>query len=251
MPTDRWYASIENGRHGPMTFAELVHLAEVGRLQPTDHVWQPDYPEWVEARSVPHLGVLSAEVPVVKPPNRVWPSDTLPLWVLSGVVLCFVLHFGQRRFGEEQALSAKSSPGEGRGGPALVATSTKEVPSVEVRICNHTETPKLYTSIAYYDNLRGDWVARGWYPVGEGKCLTAMRNVVPPVFVYAESKDGTAFWGGEGEEAAKFCLDGEGGFVLPQKTCDSAAAPESLRHEDFRELKLQGSGGVQTWELSD
>ncbi len=229
---EKWYALVKDAsgaeqRLGPMSFAELVHLHETGRLPPGGLVWQPDYPAWRTAAEVEGLAPSTPKRRATQP--RDWPSDALPLWILAGIVACFVLHFSQRRFDHAAQPQVAARPGL----PAAV---------VEVEICNRTDVPKVYTTVAYYDSLRHDWVARGWYPVASGTCTLPLKNLKPPVFVYAETKDGKRQFG-DAEDGVRFCIDGDLGFILPQKSC-------SGRRAAFRELKAAGSGDRLTWEVA-
>lgn len=234
---DQWYALVKDAqgveqRLGPMPFAELVHLYEVGRLTDAGLVWQPAYPGWRSAAEVEGLRPARGGEAATTRPARPWPGDALPLWILAGIVLCFVLHFAQRREG------AAAKP----LGQAPRAEEPRPAAQVEVEICNRTNTPKLYASVAYYDVLQRDWVARGWYPVAQGSCLVPLKNLKPPVFVYAESKDGKESFGDEAE-GIRFCIDGEAGFVMAQKGCGG-------RRAAFHELKARGVEGRVTWEPS-
>ncbi len=233
---DQWYALVKDPqggeqRLGPMPFAELVHLYEVGRLTEAGLVWQPGYPGW---RSVSEVEGLTPFKPGPSRRAGAWPSDSLPLWILAGIVLCFIMHFTERRL----VAAAKPAP----AAPKVDLEAPGPGALVEVEICNRTDVARLYASVAYYDALQRDWVARGWYPVDRGSCLIPLKNLKPPVFVYAESKDGRDAFGDE-DGGIEFCIDGETGFVFPQKGCAG-------RRATFRELKLRGDSDRVSWELS-
>ena len=163
------------------------------------------------------------------------PSDKLPLFVLAGIVMCFVLHFGTRFMKQAQTYAAL---------PATPDWTTGE--GFDLEICNATAESRVYVAVAYFDKLRNDWVARGWFPQRQGECQTAMRQLTPPVYVFAETKDGRANWKAEGK-TVEFCIDRDKAFVEGQSTCAHGTK------QTFAELSLSGAkdGESFRWEVKD
>lgn len=169
------------------------------------------------------------------------PSDVLPLAVMAGIVICFMLHFGTRLLKQLEADQTM---------PARPRTA---LGAYDLEICNGTSRGRVYVAVAYFDPLRNDWVARGWFPQRQGECQLTMRKLVPPVYVFAETEDGQARWG-EGETGRgavmEFCINRDKAFVEGQARC----APGEGKRQRFAELSLSGaeaSGLKFRWELKD
>lgn len=64
-----WYYVVNGSQTGPVTMAELKAAATVGKLSPTDLVWQEGTADWVPARTV--AGLFPSAPP---PPPRPMPS---------------------------------------------------------------------------------------------------------------------------------------------------------------------------------
>ncbi len=234
-PRERWYSARDGVTLGPLSRAELVEKTRSGEIRPHDRVWNASFPEWVDARAVPGLFVLevSADSGGGAPKGRVWVvSDALPLVLLGGVILCFLVYFGHDLAGETAQEAKLIGAGE----------------SYAVEICNNTEDARVFAAVAYYDDLRDDWVARGWFPQAQGECQLAVKNLKPPIYVYAETKDGSARWGDD-VSGMEFCIAKHAGFVVRQKDCNGLEGAGS-RRQRFKALKLNGRGGTHTWDLS-
>ncbi|MGI0133753.1 MAG: DUF4339 domain-containing protein [Candidatus Micrarchaeaceae archaeon] len=97
----QWYYSRNGQQHGPISEAELKQLAAVGKLKPTDMIWQEGMDNWVSAGSVKGL-FLAAQAPEAKkappplpefekPPSRSFAkvgTKPLKLRILWIVLLC-------------------------------------------------------------------------------------------------------------------------------------------------------------------
>ena len=118
-----------------------------------------------------------------------------------------------------------------------------------VEICNSTTEARLYAAVAYFDPLKRDWVARGWFAEDQGACQTAVKNIRAPIYVYAETKDGAARWA-DAAGGRTFCLASRAAFALRQDDCDGVPGRE-LRRAAFKLLKVNGRGGVHTWDLTE
>lgn len=62
-----WYYAKGDEKIGPITSVELKQLAASGKLQPKDHVWKTDWPEWRIAESLKGLFPPTTNSP---PPPR-------------------------------------------------------------------------------------------------------------------------------------------------------------------------------------
>lgn len=62
-----WYYAKGDEKVGPITSVELKQVAASGKLQPTDHVWKTDWPEWKKANSLKGLFPPTTNSP---PPPR-------------------------------------------------------------------------------------------------------------------------------------------------------------------------------------
>jgi hypothetical protein len=231
------------GSAGPFSSAELSAAWRSRDLRGADLVWREGWSGWVTAGSV-----FDLETPPV--PRR--HADALPLRLLAGVVCCFLVYFGavaRTGAGSGPALSAATAPAPGAAGRPF-----------DLEICNLTESERVYVAIAYFDWARRDFVARGWYPQKRGDCRVAVQRLTPPVYVYAETKDGSARWGDE-DEGLDFCIEGHGAFVLGQRGCKASGATASgagalgdargRRLQRFKRVQFTGSGSVHRWELTE
>ena len=173
-----------------------------------------------------------------------WPSDALPLWILAGIVLCYVLHFGQERF---------RARGSATGGESLAAQLEQDGPRhgpqlYDLRICNHTAAGRVYVAVAYYDPAHADWLARGWFAAARGECKLVLQDLTPPVYVHAESRDGQAQWGAP-KDGRTFCIGGDAAFAHSPADCGQSQRP-GVRLVRFKKLELSGHGRMHTWELT-
>lgn len=179
------------------------------------------------------------------------PSDALPLAVLAGIVACFVLHFGAQLLQQAQAVTALPAR------PLMAATKAGE--GFDLKICNRSGAALVYVSVAYFDPLLNDWVARGWFPQRQGTCQVTMKKLAPPIYVFAETDGGKTQWhaaagmvNGDPVRLMDFCIDRDKAFVTGQGRCISGELPRST-HERFAELPLLGEGAARafTWEITD
>jgi hypothetical protein len=147
--------------------------------------------------------------------------DRWALWALAGLAGLFGLLLGG------QPRRAAAGPGGER---------------FELHICNHSSEPRIYAAVAAYDPVLKRLVARGWFPQAAGKCRAVIRELMAPVYVFGESRDGSRRWGAE--DGVEFCLKGDGPFVAAEGGC----AGES---RVFRRLDVDGGKAVQTWAIED
>lgn len=247
---DVWYLAVPDAKdgvmwRGPYLTNELTRMIEGGLVTASDRVWHPRYPGWTEAGHIAEFPFAPAPsvatpLPVVvgRTASPGFPSDALPLSVLGVICLCFVLHFASRlplRSVAVASLPARPAPAAGGA-------------SYDLEICHRAGTERIYVAVAYYDPLRRDWMARGWFPQKPGDCQLTMRRLTPPVFVYAETADGKDRWSGAGD-GVDFCIDRQKAFVVGQSPCrEQMQAPLQL----FAELPLTvGADGVKRfrWEI--
>lgn len=241
---------------GPFLQAEMEQMIAAGLVTSTDRVWHPSFPAWTEVARVPALGGAFAQAaPVVStmalgiasaadsPPPKVrqrprFPTDRLPLSVLGVICICFALHFASRLpLRSVSVASLPAKPSRALDGAAY-----------DLEICNQVGNERVYVTVAYYDPLRRDWMARGWFPQKPGECQLTMRRLTPPVFVYAETADGEKRWGDEGD-GTEFCIDRQRAFVVGQSPCRSQ---REAPLQKFSELPLTvGTDGVKRfrWEI--
>jgi len=126
---------------------------------------------------------------------------------------------------------------------AFAADAAAQTERYQLRICNETGKGRAFASVAYFDALLGTWVTRGWYPQDDGRCRDVLANLPAPVYVYAESKDGSKTYG-DPEGGRAFCVDESKGFVLDQRRCDEAG-----KTRRFEKLRLPQGGGAVTWRV--
>lgn len=169
-----------------------------------------------------------------------FPSDRLPLQVLGVVVVCMLIYLAA---GIRAGVA--SDPTAGAAGLSARLAPTAYGSTRDLEVCNRAAAGRLYVAVAYYDPQIGDWIARGWFPQDEGSCVTAMHNLNPPVYVYAESRDGRRRWDG-GEGGREFCVDGERGFIQRQKDC--LAAGEST--SGWRRFRALETARRDIWEIT-
>lgn len=62
-----WYYAKGNEKFGPITSAELKQLAFSGNLQPKDHIWKTEWPEWKKAESL--KGLFPPNINAPSPPR--------------------------------------------------------------------------------------------------------------------------------------------------------------------------------------
>jgi hypothetical protein len=55
MVADQWYIAREGQKVGPFTLSQIMQLAELGLLQPSEMLWTDGLSRWVEASSFPAL----------------------------------------------------------------------------------------------------------------------------------------------------------------------------------------------------
>jgi len=53
--SQEWYYSVDGGRQGPVSPAELKKLAEAGKISESDLVWKDGMADWVAAKSIKGL----------------------------------------------------------------------------------------------------------------------------------------------------------------------------------------------------
>ena len=53
--SQEWYYSVDGGRQGPVSPAELKKLAEAGKISESDLVWKDGMADWVQAKSIKGL----------------------------------------------------------------------------------------------------------------------------------------------------------------------------------------------------
>ncbi len=208
---------------------------------------------------------LSLVILLPKPPLGVFVEerDRLPLWILAGLVLTELVYVA--------ALAVRVPSSDGRGMPARAAGFVGDEPDDEdtavtafdLEVCNHTDAARVFIAVAYYDVARTDWVARGWYPQNQGDCQVTLRSLKPPVYVYAETKDGRGRWGdaAPAETSREFCIHHSGPFVRGQRDCTGRADDDDrLRRQRFMRLELapasmtrrSPSGApMHVWELTE
>jgi hypothetical protein len=71
---EQWFYSREGQPKGPLTFAEIVALAQAGEIAPTELVWQEGTPDWRRAADVPGLfapAAATSAMPLPLPPRPV------------------------------------------------------------------------------------------------------------------------------------------------------------------------------------
>lgn len=240
---ERWYIARGLAPIGPLTRAELQAQAQSGELKPGERVWTAEFPEWVEAERIKFLFPLNGDATA---PFRVV-SDSLPLMILGGVVLCFLVYFG--RSGPAPSLAAKAlSEAAAETTPPLALEASGD-DTYAVEICNSTRESRLYAAVAYYDPLAHEWMTRGWFAEDQGACQIAIKNVRAPIYVYAETRDGEARWSDE-TRGREFCMAARGAFAVAQSKCDELQAT-GLRRQKFKVLRVNGRGGTHTWDLTE
>jgi TM2 domain-containing membrane protein YozV len=67
--SQEWYYSVDGGREGPVSAADLKKLAEAGKIKPGDLVWKDGMSDWVQAKSIKGLfgGGKTGEQPAAQP----------------------------------------------------------------------------------------------------------------------------------------------------------------------------------------
>lgn len=113
---------------------------------------------------------------------------------------------------------------------------------VELHLCNHSRESKLYAAVAAYDPVLGQVVARGWFPQHAGQCRPVLANLMPPIYVFAESKDGSQRW--QGQDGPQFCLEGDGPFTTSARDCVGSS-------RRFFPINVQAGSKVQVWTFDD
>jgi hypothetical protein len=85
--TPSWYyaktGAVDGQQVGPVSWEQLVSLAQTGALTATDLVWNPQFPSWVTVTEVP--GLLAPPMPRV-PPNLGTPAGVQPTAVRPGAI---------------------------------------------------------------------------------------------------------------------------------------------------------------------
>jgi len=78
--SEQWFYSRDGQPRGPLTFAEVVALAQAGELAPTELVWQEGTPDWRPAAEVPGLFASAQPLPppLTTPPTGGAPPIGLP-----------------------------------------------------------------------------------------------------------------------------------------------------------------------------
>ncbi len=80
-PTEPWYYSRDGKQTGPVSFAELVNCAQTGKIGYADMVWTTHLGSWMQAGSIPGLGLKQPPLPPPPPPPHlpvVPPSSSCP-----------------------------------------------------------------------------------------------------------------------------------------------------------------------------
>src|SRR5215510_7420255 len=74
---DQWYYSLNQQQHGPVTWAELQHMAVAGTLPPTELVWTQGMHQWLPAADQRGL-FPDAPEPAAAAPESAAPVPTPP-----------------------------------------------------------------------------------------------------------------------------------------------------------------------------
>jgi uncharacterized membrane protein len=228
--TGGWFVYSNDEVFGPLTDDEINKQIDSETLNKNSYVWRQDYPYWTQIKRVNSFGQSIS----------VLPSDRFPLAVLFALIVCFTVYFVISAKGSSQ-FAAKSTMSLG------VPSYSGESVSYDLKICNFTNNTKVYVSVAYFDRSLNDWVARGWYPQKKGECKVAIKNLTPPVFGFAETKDGAEKW--QGKDG--FCINSNQAFVNHQEDCVRNIDADRL--QGFVNLDLGSSldkkGVIHTWEI--
>lgn len=75
---EQWYFAENGQQQGPVTPAQLGHLAATGRVGPATLVWRPGLPQWVPAAGLKGLFPAQAAIPPQPPPIRYAPPPATP-----------------------------------------------------------------------------------------------------------------------------------------------------------------------------
>lgn len=126
--------------------------------------------------------------------------------------------------------------------PELTAQAKFHSAKLELHICNRSKQDKVYAAIAAYDPALQRLVARGWFPQMAGECRAVMRDLVPPIYVYAETQDGQRQW--RDQNGAEFCIRSDTAFVTSPSTCAGQS-------RFFRKLELIPSQPIQIWSIDE
>ncbi len=73
-PPEQWYYSRDGKQIGPVSFDELVNLAQIGKIGYADMVWTTHLGSWVQAGSIPGLRLKQSPPP---PPPPAPPSPVV------------------------------------------------------------------------------------------------------------------------------------------------------------------------------
>ncbi|MDB5298672.1 MAG: hypothetical protein JWO87_335, partial [Phycisphaerales bacterium] len=65
MSDAQWYFSQAGAQQGPVALGQLQQMVAMGRVKPTDLVWQAGMPQWVPAGNVPSLFGADAAPPPI------------------------------------------------------------------------------------------------------------------------------------------------------------------------------------------
>ncbi|WP_437191361.1 GYF domain-containing protein [Planctomicrobium sp. SH527] len=84
--SDQWYIEFQGKEQGPFLMSQLKKLAALGRLQPTDLIWQESHSQKIPASELkgifsnsPPLPKTQSRSPVVPPPLPTTPNGPPPL----------------------------------------------------------------------------------------------------------------------------------------------------------------------------
>ncbi|MDW8078276.1 MAG: DUF4339 domain-containing protein [Thermoguttaceae bacterium] len=124
MAKSGWYYLLGNQPVGPVSGSHLKELAATGRLKPTDLVWRPGLPGWVQARRVRGIFPQPPAAPSKEKAPPPSPESSSPAVPPSGVPIQEA-----RTGGERFSVQAELAPSEIQYVP--LPESFLEAPSVE------------------------------------------------------------------------------------------------------------------------
>jgi TM2 domain-containing membrane protein YozV/ribosomal protein L12E/L44/L45/RPP1/RPP2 len=77
--SQEWYYSVDGGRQGPISAAELKKLADAATIKPGDLVWKDGMADWVEAKSIKGLfGAKNGDAAAAQPQAAAASADERP-----------------------------------------------------------------------------------------------------------------------------------------------------------------------------
>ena len=130
----------------------------------------------------------------------------------------------------------------------LLGSSEQQVQH-SVEICNHSEQPLIYATVAYFDQKLSSWVQKGWYSVHRGNCILPVKDQVAPFFGFVESARRHVEWGGA-DSGPRFCIHANDRFTYKLENCNALIAESSLvRWQRFTQLGVSSTGGMFRWDI--